>query len=554
MVTLEGMGPLWRSPLRSEWRLLLILLFLASIFVSLNADFFGGLVVQKRAVRESDQPIGEGAHVRDPVVREVVYFSDQLILKVRADNRSLVPSIENVKCVFDGRIYSEVYEIEDDWSTRCALPPQDTLETLVKKVVTLEVGDKRLRSVTKLPKVPNWRKIVYEIVILKEEVLLFVKGLTNVKDKKPSLERLKCIFANTIRTEVVGACMENVRCSLPPMQAREYLYKKSISVEVNKKVLRSIVRYLQPLWQSDSSNTINADNRQLIGEKKHKICACTMLWNGAKLLKEWVMYHAFLGVERVLLYDNNSDDDLQEEVDSLHLYNVSRHPWPWQKTQEAGFAHCAIRAEAECEWMAFIDIDEFIYPKELLAGPLPDGYATTLSALLGQSAKELKAGHQLGAVMLMCHNFGPSGLSTLPRSGQSVNYVCRLDKPERHKSIVRLDALDPTRCTRVHHFDLQQGYESYLWPTPDVACINHYKFPVWEDFRSKYHRRVATFVKDWTEKVKVGTNRDRVADLGTEAVEPEDWPHRFCEVTDTSLREYVLDTFTDPRTGNLPWT
>jgi hypothetical protein len=42
--------------------------------------------------------------------------------------------------------------------------------------------------------------------------------------------------------------------------------------------------------------------------------------------------------------------------------------WPWLKTQEAGFSHCASQAMPICEWVAFIDLDEFLFPSSYMKG------------------------------------------------------------------------------------------------------------------------------------------------------------------------------------------
>ncbi|KAL7000743.1 hypothetical protein U1Q18_001903, partial [Sarracenia purpurea var. burkii] len=49
-------------------------------------------------------------------------------------------------------------------------------------------------------------------------------------------------------------------------------------------------------------------------EKKYELCACTMVWNQASSLREWIMYHSWLGIERWFIYDNNSDDGIKEVV------------------------------------------------------------------------------------------------------------------------------------------------------------------------------------------------------------------------------------------------
>lgn len=85
-----------------------------------------------------------------------------------------------------------------------------------------------------------------------------------------------------------------------------------------------------------------------------------------------------------------------------------------------------------------------------------------------------------------------------------------------------------------------------------VAVINHYKYQVWEVFRAKFYRRVATYVTDWRENHNEGS-RDRAPGLGTEAIEPVDWRLQFCEVWDTGLRDFVLGNLVDVSTGVLPW-
>lgn len=85
-----------------------------------------------------------------------------------------------------------------------------------------------------------------------------------------------------------------------------------------------------------------------------------------------------------------------------------------------------------------------------------------------------------------------------------------------------------------------------------VLVINHYKYQVWEVFKEKFYRRVATYVADWRDEQNVGS-KDRAPGLGTRAVEPPDWSERFCEVNDTGLRNRVLKNFADPYTKLLPW-
>ncbi|KAL8035685.1 hypothetical protein ABFX02_12G113300 [Erythranthe guttata] len=290
-----------------------------------------------------------------------------------------------------------------------------------------------------------------------------------------------------------------------------------------------------------------------------------MVWNQASAIREWITYHAWLGVERWFVYDNNSDDAIDDVVQELENenFNVTRHLWPWIKTQEAGFSHCALRAKDECHWVSFMDVDEFFYFPYSTRGHQSFrnlGYAgpnslrtlvSNLSTSSSSSSSSRSGGSNIGEIRTTCHSFGPSGLKSRPKQGVTVGYTCRLQSPERHKSIVRPDALDKTLLNVVHHFHLKKGFK-YLNLPESVAVINHYKYQVWEVFRAKFYRRVATYVVDWGENQNEGS-RDRAPGLGREAVEPPDWPRRFCEVFDTGLRDFVLSNLADFSTGSLPW-
>ena len=214
--------------------------------------------------------------------------------------------------------------------------------------------------------------------------------------------------------------------------------------------------------------------------KPYRLCACTMVYDAARFLREWVVYHQWMGVQRFFLYDNNSDDDTPDVVDNLalgegrwegddlqpvgrnprewveeeeehgeegvvrrkyrtgggvrgnrrvpsgrrslratedgfrgrqpssyasarlredreehisrsqplgyvkgargnrsdpeartHVWGdggggVTLHPWPWYKTQQAGFSHCLLRAKPLCDWVMFADVDEFVVPKHAM--------------------------------------------------------------------------------------------------------------------------------------------------------------------------------------------
>ncbi|PRQ54127.1 putative Glycosyltransferase family 92 [Rosa chinensis] len=134
-----------------------------------------------------------------------------------------------------------------------------------------------------------------------------------------------------------------------------------------------------------------------------------MVRNQGRFLKEyWVIYHAEMGVQRWFIYDNNSDDETDVVIELLQSgnYNITRHLWPWIKTQEAGFVHCALRPRKTCQW---VDVDEFFH--------MPSGLL--LHDVLPNQSK-----YGYGEVQAWCYIFGQSGLKSVPIQGVTVGYTC----------------------------------------------------------------------------------------------------------------------------------
>ncbi|XP_029127431.1 glycosyltransferase family 92 protein RCOM_0530710 [Cajanus cajan] len=406
----------------------------------------------------------------------------------------------------------------------------------------------------------SWDRVAYEATLDGNTVVVFVKGLNLRPHKISDPTRIRCHFglksfhkdnAFLLTTRAVSVAQEIVRCMLPQSIRNNPDKARGIWVTVSNLGgnVRHPVRALVPSVARVSSPGGGRVQRRNRG--KYELCVCTMVWNQASALKEWVMYHAWLGVERWFIYDNNSDDDIEKVVQDLDLqgFNVSRKVWPWIKTQEAGFSHCALRAREECKWVGFFDVDEFFYfPGEfhqsLGEGVPGENYLRSVVANFSSS-------RSIAEIRTACHSFGPSGLNSPPKQGVTLGYTCRLQSPERHKSIVRPDLLDISLLNVVHHFQLREGFRYHNMPE-GTGIINHYKYQVWETFKAKFFRRVATYVVDWQEDQNKGS-KDRAPGLGTEAIEPPNWRLQFCEVWDTGLKDFLLSYFPDPATGMMPW-
>ena len=100
-------------------------------------------------------------------------------------------------------------------------------------------------------------------------------------------------------------------------------------------------------------------------DKKYKVSICSIFKNEGLYLKEWIEYHLIVGVEHFYLYNNNSDDNYLEILKPyIDSGVVTLTDWEFTPGQMKAFADCADKHKNDTEWIAYIDLDEFIVPKK----------------------------------------------------------------------------------------------------------------------------------------------------------------------------------------------
>ncbi len=83
-----------------------------------------------------------------------------------------------------------------------------------------------------------------------------------------------------------------------------------------------------------------------------------------KYLKEWLDYHLLAGVEHFYLYNNDSSDDYAEVLAPYIKANVvTLTDFPGRLTMFPAYNDALEKYRFECRYIAFIDLDEFIFPK-----------------------------------------------------------------------------------------------------------------------------------------------------------------------------------------------
>ncbi|KAE9586674.1 hypothetical protein Lal_00004723 [Lupinus albus] len=452
----------------------------------------------------------------------------------------------NYRCIFQNGAFSParffgVLPFMNVTTFKCDLPESVRRRRIFSKpALVTEASENEIDDPSPAPELLRWNFLVYESFSTEDDVVLFAKGVNHRQGYDRSPSELRCVFTmgdgNTVTTAVTSSVQEVFRCPHPDhvllFQESEKIGISLVIIAENL-VVPSVASYI---LRPRPNYAIKAQ-----AQPKYFLCACTMVYNVGKFLREWVMYHSKVGVENFILYDNNSDDNLETVVNELHEegYNITTLLWIWPKTQEAGFSHSILHSKSNglCSWIMYVDVDEFVFSPSWKS---QNEFPSLKSMLLHQQMSNV--GH-IGQVSMQCNEFGPSGQRKNPMEGVTQGYTCRRRVEQRHKSIVLVDAVDPGLRNVIHHFEVneKQGYRSKQL-SMENGVVNHYKYQAWDEFKNKFRRRVSAYVVDWRQNVNL-KSKDRTPGLGFQPIEPKDWVHKFCEVRDQRLKSLTRAWF-----------
>jgi glycosyltransferase involved in cell wall biosynthesis len=121
---------------------------------------------------------------------------------------------------------------------------------------------------------------------------------------------------------------------------------------------------------------------------------CLYVRDEERDIAEWIAFHHVVGFETVILFDNLSRDrtsSIARQMGKLRDVRVIPWPWPFRYSQAGAYVACLKLFGRSFDWIAFVDSDEFVLPrnglsiKEVLA-PLKDAAAVALNyAFFGSS-------------------------------------------------------------------------------------------------------------------------------------------------------------------------
>jgi Glycosyltransferase family 92 len=179
---------------------------------------------------------------------------------------------------------------------------------------------------------------------------------------------------------------------------------------------------------------------------EHYLVACAIFRDEAPFLAEWIEFHRLVGVQHIFLYDNGSEDQPERVLAPFVDEGcVTLQSWPIPfhlRATHKAYADCLERARGRARWLAFLDLDEFLFS--------PRAYR------LDSVLREFE---EYPGVVVRWQVYGSSG--ELHASPEPV--ISRFNRRAptgwiRNRSVKSI--VDPSRALRpvgVHHFAYRDG-------------------------------------------------------------------------------------------------
>jgi len=189
--------------------------------------------------------------------------------------------------------------------------------------------------------------------------------------------------------------------------------------------------------------------------ERHGIAIVAIVKNEAKYISEWATFHFNAGVRHFYIYDNGSTDEtcdvlldcLPENAATIIPWSQVLKPANSQQiihNQVLAYAHAASNFGGGYRWMAFIDIDEFIVPKQ--------------DNSISDALQGLSDCHNIS---LPWHMFGTSGHETAPFGSVLENYRQRYaNASDFNSGLVNYKCIvDPCSLTTIRVHSMQTNGE-----------------------------------------------------------------------------------------------
>lgn len=224
--------------------------------------------------------------------------------------------------------------------------------------------------------------------------------------------------------------------------------------------------------------------RRAAGTAMNYLGLCAIAKDETPYLREWVAYHHLIGVEKIIIYDNESQTPIAETLsDFVQTGLVQVRPVVGKSLQRAAYTDCIRRDRDNFFWLGFLDIDEFFVLKKhkdlrLFLSDYDDCCGVALHWRMFSSS-----GHVGRPGGLVLENF----TEYMPNDPTRVHVKC-LVRPDMVTRVVdphTFEFKDQGFCVDENRFPVMSAIGPY---SDNLAFVNHYYFKSQQEFEEKITR------------------------------------------------------------------
>ncbi len=311
----------------------------------------------------------------------------------------------------------------------------------------------------------------------------------------------------------------------------DFIYNERIKQSVLK---NTVSRYFFYFIQSLFYKFLIFINRIFFIPKKvfkYKISICGIFKNESKFLDEWIKYHLVVGVDHFYLYNNNSNDEFLEILQPyINKGIVDLIDWPYDHPQMKAYEDCYRRNKNNSNWLAFIDIDEFICPisTDNLKSWLSDfKYYPSVSVYWKNFGSNGRIIHDEAQFVIEQYSQCWSKYSTFTKMFCNMNFTIeKFSNPHIINSILFGIVLPP--INQFNNF-LKFGIHRSSISNKSTIQINHY-----------WGKSYNTFIEKKVNRTDVLHNNDaKMAEIRLSLLKPHE---NMCTTRDYNIQRFLLDT------------
>lgn len=279
--------------------------------------------------------------------------------------------------------------------------------------------------------------------------------------------------------------------------------------------MKAISNYIGKLLRTRSDKLIKENNIAIVAIAK----------NEADYIKEWVTFHKAVGINNIILYDNESTDGMHDQiVDFIKEGFVIYNTICGSLQQYNAYNDALRRYEKKYKYLAFIDCDEFLFP------------VNHNNSLISVIDKFFEYDYNIGGVVVNWAMYGSSGFEKKPEGLLIQNFLYRADLPKGKGTNVVKTICRPELVKKFSN----PHYPVYKIGIHAVSCSTGAVVPMWDNTIEEYRglRINHYFTKSKEEWIRRREGVGR-ADLSSKRTIDEFYEHDNNDVRDDSALFYL---------------